>query len=123
MQLAQKSMIKFVLNYDNYCFRYTPACVKLIAQYKTCINSLGSDFDIKSFIRQHDVKQLSLQYVYIIVLQIKCPAAVHRLIEVGIPATTEHVTSATKPTTSGNTKDVVESVQVFDFIVKHYNIF
>ena len=43
--------------------------------------------------------------------KIKCPSAIHRLIEVGIPATTEHVSE--KPAIgSTSTKHVVEAVQV-----------
>lgn len=41
--------------------RYNPACLKLIAQYKTCINSLGGDFDVKSFVRQHEVISLKFK--------------------------------------------------------------
>lgn len=37
---------------------YNPACTKLIAQYKTCINSLGSDFDVKAFVRENEVNRL-----------------------------------------------------------------
>lgn len=44
-------------------------------------------------------------------LKIKCPSAIHRLIEVGVPATTEHV-SGKIASGSTSTKHVVEAVQV-----------
>ncbi|PJF17102.1 hypothetical protein PSACC_03090, partial [Paramicrosporidium saccamoebae] len=41
---------------------------------------------------------------------IRCPAAVHRLVEVGVPATTEHTAAADG---SGSlTKHVAETVQI-----------
>lgn len=40
-----------------YNLRYNPACLKLIAQYKTCVNSLGGDFDVKMFVRENEVNR------------------------------------------------------------------
>jgi hypothetical protein len=38
-----------------YSGRYTQACGKLIAQYKTSVNALGSSFDAREFIKTYEV--------------------------------------------------------------------
>lgn len=87
--------------------RYTVACSKLISQYKTSVNALGIEFDVRQFIKTYDVRPAAIR---VLTVQIKCPAAVHRLIEIGVPATTEH-TAASQG--HGNvTKHVAETVQV-----------
>ncbi|TPX60499.1 hypothetical protein SpCBS45565_g07473 [Spizellomyces sp. 'palustris'] len=74
---------------------YTPACLKLIAQYKTALN-LVSDVvpDINAFIKGY---------------KLSCPAATRRLLEVGVPATVEHASVEG----SSGAKHVAETVQVF----------
>lgn len=54
-------------------------------------------------------------------LQISCQAALHRLDKVGVPATTEHHTTAS-PLQSALTKHVAETVQVLQqrYQIDHY---
>lgn len=76
---------------------YTPACLKLIAQFKTAINNYLGDVD--SFLdTEYKLKQ-------------SCPAAIKRLMEIGVPATIEHATTNT--TSSSSAKYVAEAVQIF----------
>ncbi|KAI8921135.1 hypothetical protein PhCBS80983_g03725 [Powellomyces hirtus] len=77
---------------------YTPACLKLIAQYKTALNLVGDSVpDVNAFMREY---------------KLTCPAATRRLLEIGVPATVEHAT--TDSTSSGGVaKHVAETVQVF----------
>lgn len=35
--------------------RYTQTCAKLIAQFKTSLNSLGEAFEIRDFVKKYDV--------------------------------------------------------------------
>lgn len=61
----EKSYIRDIITAEEYVLfgycnspaaRYTPACSKLIAQFKTCLNSLGTDFNIQSFLEKYDVQ-------------------------------------------------------------------
>jgi hypothetical protein len=70
---------------------YTPMCLQLIAQYKTAISLLS--VDVKQFMQQYHMN---------------CPAAVKRLIEVGVPATIEHSVNV-----QSSAKNVAETVQFF----------
>jgi ESCRT-I complex subunit VPS28 len=63
---------------DFFVLSYTDACSKLIAQFKTlrdALNTPEKPFDFSGFIAQYGLR---------------CPAAVTRLITVGVPATVEH---------------------------------
>ncbi|KAJ1542747.1 hypothetical protein HK405_009757, partial [Cladochytrium tenue] len=53
---------------------YTPACTKLIGQFKAA-RDLGTVVDIEAFMRDY---------------KLSCPAATKRLLEIGVPATVEH---------------------------------
>ncbi|RKO88511.1 VPS28 protein-domain-containing protein, partial [Blyttiomyces helicus] len=77
---------------------YTPACLKLIAQFKTALNLIGDSVpDVHAFMREY---------------KLSCPAASKRLLEIGVPATVEHATTDT--TSSGTSaKYVAETVQIF----------
>ncbi|KAI8816405.1 vacuolar protein sorting-associated [Fimicolochytrium jonesii] len=77
---------------------YTPACLKLIAQYKTALNLVGDWVpDVNAFIKEY---------------QLSCPAATRRLLEIGVPATIEHATTDTTGS-AGSAKFVAETVQSF----------
>lgn len=77
---------------------YTPACAKLLAQYKTAIN-LYTDGGIDGFLQEY---------------RVSCSAALNR-IRIGVPATIEHATSADhSSSSSGNSAQfVAEAVQLF----------
>ncbi|CAG8450456.1 121_t:CDS:2 [Scutellospora calospora] len=72
---------------------YTPACAKLIAQYKTAMN-LVCDLipDVEKFMKEY---------------KLKCPAAVNRF-KIGVPATIEHSIDPIK-----SAKYVAETVSHF----------
>ncbi|KAG9289870.1 hypothetical protein G9A89_015450 [Geosiphon pyriformis] len=76
---------------------YTPACAKLIAQYKTALNLVSDSMpDVDKFMNDY---------------KLECPAAVNRF-KIGVPATIEHSTIADHD--SGNSaKYVAETVQHF----------
>ncbi|KAI9101127.1 vacuolar protein sorting-associated, partial [Phlyctochytrium arcticum] len=77
---------------------YTPACLKLIGQYKTAMNLLGDIVpDVQAFIKEY---------------KLSCPAASQRLMEIGVPATVEHATHDTSASSSV-AKNVAETVQSF----------
>ena len=78
---------------------YTPACLKLIGQYKTSLNLLKSsnDFDLCHFMKEY---------------QMNCSAAQSRL-EIGVPATVEHTTGEGSVDGSRNVMYVSEIVQSF----------
>ncbi|EIW69936.1 hypothetical protein TREMEDRAFT_68381 [Tremella mesenterica DSM 1558] len=60
---------------------YAPACIKLLAQYKSLIKLVGDDIgDIENFMKRYHMDH---------------PAALHRL-TVGVPATVEHSTEASE---------------------------
>lgn len=66
------------------------------------MQSLGSSFDINTFIQTFDLR---------------CPAAKHRLVEIAVPATTEHVSAAAPSSAIVNNapdpKAIAETVQGF----------
>ncbi|KAJ3168445.1 hypothetical protein HDU87_001001 [Geranomyces variabilis] len=77
---------------------YTPACLKLIAQYKTALNLVGDSIpDVNAFMREY---------------KLTCPAATRRLLEIGVPATIEHATTDTS-SSGGVAKYVADTVQFF----------
>lgn len=56
----EKAYIRDAISAEEYPYiflllRYSSACYKLIAQYKTSVQSLGSAFEINEFIRIYDV--------------------------------------------------------------------
>ncbi|KAI9189922.1 Vacuolar protein-sorting-associated protein 28 [Blastocladiella emersonii ATCC 22665] len=76
---------------------YTPACTKLIAQFKTALNLVHDQVpSVEAFIKEYGLN---------------CPLAVNRLLKIGVPATVEH----SNPTReAGNSaKSVAETVQHF----------
>ncbi|EGF76948.1 hypothetical protein BATDEDRAFT_27998 [Batrachochytrium dendrobatidis JAM81] len=76
---------------------YTPACLKFIAQFKTSVSLLQDTVpDVREFMREY---------------QLTCPAAVKRLLEIGIPATVEHATESVSSNNSA--RYVAEAVQFF----------
>ncbi|KAJ1651246.1 Vacuolar protein-sorting-associated protein 28 [Dispira simplex] len=76
---------------------YTPACSKLIAQYKSILNLVGHDVP--------NVQRFMAQY------RLNCPAAWKRL-QTGVPLTVEHAT-LTDHDPSKSAKYVAETVQNF----------
>lgn len=61
----EKAYIRDTVSHDEYTFhtsnqlcRYTSTCGRLIAQYKTSVNALGSNFNSKDFTRQYDVNTM-----------------------------------------------------------------
>jgi len=72
---------------------YTPACTKLIAQYKTAQN-LVKDWDLTKFMQEY---------------KLDCPAAIDRL-KKGYPSTTEY---SDVTTSQSGAKSVAETVQHF----------
>ncbi|KAL2914700.1 Vacuolar protein-sorting-associated protein 28 [Polyrhizophydium stewartii] len=77
---------------------YTPACQRLIAQFKTSISLLQ---DVVP-----SVPHFMAEY------RLSCPAAAKRLLEVGIPATVEHAAEHV-PSSTNAAKHVAETVQFF----------
>ncbi|GBG91065.1 hypothetical protein CBR_g51799 [Chara braunii] len=89
----EKAYVRDVINGK----QYEPACNKLIGQFKTLRTSLKDTVpDVENFMRTY---------------KMDCPAAVNRLLVVGIPATLEHG----KPCESSGstTVAVAETVQHF----------
>ncbi|KAJ3006389.1 Vacuolar protein-sorting-associated protein 28 [Thoreauomyces humboldtii] len=77
---------------------YTPACLKLIAQYRTALNLVSPHLPtITTFMQTY---------------RLHCPAATRRLLEIGVPATIEHATTS-DPSSANSSKHVAETVQVF----------
>ncbi|KAJ1913089.1 Vacuolar protein-sorting-associated protein 28 [Tieghemiomyces parasiticus] len=76
---------------------YTPACSKLIAQYKSILNLVSNDVP--------DVQKFMADY------KLNCPAAWKRL-QTGVPITVEHAT-VTDHDPSKSAKYVAETVQNF----------
>ncbi|CAG8460979.1 2769_t:CDS:2 [Ambispora gerdemannii] len=76
---------------------YTPACAKLIAQYKTALNLVSDSVpDVEKFMNDY---------------KLECPAAFNR-IKIGVPATIEH-SGPTDHDSSKSAKYVAETVQHF----------
>ncbi|KAJ3191751.1 Vacuolar protein-sorting-associated protein 28 [Irineochytrium annulatum] len=77
---------------------YTPACKKLIAQFKTAKDLGGySVGDLEVFIKDY---------------KLNCPAATKRLIEIGVPATVEHEV-ADKGSSRQHVKMVADTTTIF----------
>ncbi|KAI8049691.1 vacuolar protein sorting-associated [Syncephalis plumigaleata] len=77
---------------------YTEECSKLIAQFKTALSLVGESVpDVKAFMAEY---------------KLNCPAAAHRLLVTGVPATIEH--AATRGSGSDNTpRQVAETTKDF----------
>eukprot|EP00270_Netrium_digitus_P000475 TRINITY_DN1052_c0_g1_i1.p1 TRINITY_DN1052_c0_g1~~TRINITY_DN1052_c0_g1_i1.p1 ORF type:complete len:192 (-),score=20.11 TRINITY_DN1052_c0_g1_i1:31-555(-) len=76
---------------------YEPACMKLIAQFKTLRTTLKDTVpDVEHFMKTY---------------RMDCPAAINRLLVMGIPATVEH--KAASSDTGGSAVAVAETVQHF----------
>ena len=54
---------------------YTPACSKLIAQFRTALNLVDTEFDVQQFMTDY---------------RLDCRAAYDRLVSIRLPATIEH---------------------------------
>ncbi|KAL7422919.1 Vacuolar protein-sorting-associated protein 28 [Cryptotrichosporon argae] len=75
---------------------YAPACIKLLAQYKSLMKLVGDDVGgVEAFMKRFRMDH---------------PAALHRL-QVGVPATVEHSAEATEGAEAG--KWVAETTQSF----------
>ncbi|KAI8810591.1 vacuolar protein sorting-associated [Cladochytrium replicatum] len=75
---------------------YTPACNKLIGQFKTALNLLRDEVpDVERFMQE---------------FRLSCTAAVRRLVEIGVPATVEHTAAETSTVSKRN---VAEVTQIF----------
>lgn len=100
-----------------YGKRYSPACTRLLSQYKTMLKLLGDAVpSLEEFMARYRVRACccalpecgsDLWEVLIFGLQMDHPAALHRL-KVGVPATVEHSSEA-GPETG---KWVAETTQV-----------
>ncbi|KAK9764425.1 Vacuolar protein-sorting-associated protein 28 [Basidiobolus ranarum] len=93
MEHLEKAYIRDYITHAEY----TPACAKLIAQFKTALNLVSDSVP--------DVEQFMKEY------KLSCPAAANRLLKIGVPATIEHATSGHDPSKSA--KYVAETVQHF----------
>ncbi|KAI9207436.1 VPS28 protein-domain-containing protein [Polychytrium aggregatum] len=76
---------------------YTPACLKLISQFKTAIND-PSIPNLEGFLQQYKLRQ-------------SCPLGLKRLMETGVPATVEHAT--TEAPSAASVKYSVDTTQGF----------
>ncbi|KAL1914377.1 uncharacterized protein VTP21DRAFT_8957 [Calcarisporiella thermophila] len=77
---------------------YTPACARLIAQFKTALNLVRDAVpDVEQFMREY---------------KLECPAAANRLLKIGVPATIEHAAESGRDP-SRSAKYVAETVQHF----------
>ncbi|PPQ71158.1 hypothetical protein CVT24_009839 [Panaeolus cyanescens] len=74
---------------------YSPACTRLLSQYKTMLKLVGSDVpSIEDFMKRYRVQPPSMQIPRRSdSFQMDHPAALHRL-KVGVPATVEHSSEA-----------------------------
>ena len=70
--------------------RYAPACIKLLAQYKSLIKLLHDDLDNPPYKTANSMKGLE---GFMQRYRMDYPAALHRLL-VGVPATVEHSAEA-----------------------------
>jgi len=95
--------------------RYSPACTRLLSQYKTMLKLVGDAVpSIEGFMSQYKVRltkffllRFSSLGVLFLWSQMDQPAALHRL-KVGVPATVEHSSEAGV----GTGKWVAETTQV-----------
>ncbi|TPX40017.1 hypothetical protein SeLEV6574_g06849 [Synchytrium endobioticum] len=87
--------------------QYTEACMRLIAQYKTAVSLVHADVpNVKAFMHEY---------------KLSCPAAVNRLLEIGVPATVEHGTGRTTPGMP-SAKYVAETTQHFITLMDALNL-
>ncbi|TPX35786.1 hypothetical protein SmJEL517_g01919 [Synchytrium microbalum] len=87
--------------------RYTEACLKLIAQFKTALNLISDVLP--------NVKAFMVEY------KLSCPAAVNRLLEIGVPATVEHG-SGSNSQGMQSAKYVAETTQYFITLMDSLNL-
>ncbi|CAJ0873022.1 21395_t:CDS:2 [Entrophospora sp. SA101] len=93
MEHLEKAYIRDLIPHTEY----TPACGKLIAQYKTAVNLVNDSVpDVEKFMKEY---------------KLECPAAVNRF-KIGVPATVEHSTGAGHDP-SNSAQNVAETVQNF----------
>ncbi|EPZ35872.1 ESCRT-1 complex, Vps28 subunit [Rozella allomycis CSF55] len=92
LEQLERAYIRDAVNSD----AYTPACVKLIAQYKTAMNLLHSPLDLDQFSKEY---------------KMNCPAAIKRL-AIGVPASVEH-TDKTDNDSAKIQYNVATTVQFF----------
>lgn len=87
-----------------WCVRYAPACMKLLAQYKSLLKLVHEDLDSDPSYRGLEgfMRRYRLDY----------PAALHRL-SVGVPATVEHSAEAGQGQAEEHGKWVAETTQSF----------
>ncbi|CAG8538680.1 415_t:CDS:2 [Paraglomus occultum] len=101
MEHLEKAYIKDSIKHTEMT-SYTPACSKLIAQYKTALNLVSDHVpDIEKFMKEY---------------KLGCPAAANRF-KIGVPATIEHSTGAGHGS-GASAKYVAETVTVGYAVVK-----
>lgn len=95
--------------------RYSPACSRLLSQYKTMLKLVGDDVpSVEEFMKRYRVRMLAtltLGSIRYIVLQMDYSAALHR-VKIGVPATVEHPTGADSGSGPETAKWVAETTQV-----------
>lgn len=88
---------------------YAPACIKLLAQYKSLLKLLQNQLDRPY--HQPNGQQLVGLEGFMRRYRMDCPAALHRLV-VGVPATVEHSAEAGSAEGEELGKWVAETTQV-----------
>lgn len=73
---------------------YTAICLRLIAQFKTAASLVNTD--ISDFVRRFGIS---------------CPAAMNRLVTMGVPATVQYATQ--DPSQKSTSRNIAETVQFF----------
>ncbi len=86
---------------------YTDACTRLIAQFKTGMELVGETIDWPQFMAKYSLT---------------CPAAMRRLLLVGVPATVEHAHSASSEDAGKQARHIAEAVQHFITVMDSLNI-
>jgi ESCRT-I complex subunit VPS28 len=93
---------------------YAPACIKLLAQYKSLLKLVQDQLD-----RPHKLSNGTITVGLEGFMQryrMDCPAALHRLV-VGVPATVEHSAEAGNGDAGEMGKWVAETTQVSSGVV------
>ena len=93
VEALEKAYVRDSVSADEY----TDLCRRLIGQFKTLEPMLGG-ISIAQFMEQH---------------QLACPAARHRLLEIGVPATVEHMRGGGDSSTGNLSVAIAETVKYF----------
>jgi ESCRT-I complex subunit VPS28 len=95
--------------FDRIALSYAPACIKLLAQYKSLLKLLQNQLD-RPYHQPNGEKLVGLEG-FMRRYRMDCPAALHRLV-VGVPATVEHSAEAGAGEGEEIGKWVAETTQV-----------